>query len=126
MAAPGRAGCIVSDAARAVGAGRRGHGAGGALLVVFPLESLLCGFFAGKAGGFAWWFFLGAGVLFTSSIPMYYNTPSMYSYGGIYALLALAANAFGGYIASDKGTPDTNWKRKQAQKKASRPPKKLR
>ena len=42
------------------------------------------------------------------------------------ALLALAANAFGGYIASDKGTPDTNWKRKQAQKKASRPPKKLR
>ena len=57
---------------------------------------------------------------------MYYNTPSMYSYGGIYALLALAANAFGGYIASDKGTPDTNWKRKQAQKKASRPPKKLR
>ena len=51
------------------------------LLVVFPLESLLCGFFAGKAGGFAWWFFLGAGVLFTSSIPMYYNTPSMYSYG---------------------------------------------
>lgn len=96
------------------------------LLVVFPLESLLCGFFAGKAGGFAWWFFLGAGVLFTSSIPMYYNTSSMYSYGGIYALLALAANAFGGYIASDKGTPDTNWKRKQAQKKASRPPKKLR
>lgn len=96
------------------------------LLAVFPLGSLLCGFFAGKAGGFAWWFFLAVGVLFGMSIPVYYNTPGMYSYAGVYSLLALASNAFGGYIASDKGTPDTNWKRRQAQKKATRPPKKLR
>ena len=43
------------------------------LLLVFPLESLLCSFFAGKAGGFAWWFFLATGVLFTATVPLYYN-----------------------------------------------------
>ena len=95
------------------------------LLLVFPLESLLCSFFAGKAGGFAWWFFLATGVLFTATVPLYYNGTANI-YGGVYALMALAAYAFGAYIASDKGTPDTNWKRRQAQKKAARPPKKLR
>ena len=95
------------------------------LLLVFPLESLLCSFFAGKAGGFAWWFFLATGVLFTATVPLYYNGTANI-YGGVYALMALAANAFGAYIASDKGTPDMNWKRRQAQKKAARPPKKLR
>ena len=46
--------------------------------------------FAGKAGGFAWWFFLATGVLFTATVPLYYNGTANI-YGGVYALMALAA-----------------------------------
>ena len=102
------------------------------LLLVFPLESLLCSFFAGKAGGFAWWFFLATGVLFTATVPLYYNGTANI-YGGVYALMALAANAFGAYIASDKarrirtGSAGRRRKRRPGRRKscAERRPQKL-
>ena len=47
----------------------------GAVMVVLafgvPAGKPAVQLFAGKAGGFAWWFFLATGVLFTATVPPY-------------------------------------------------------